>query len=487
MDLKYYSAILWRRKFAIVVTVTVTVMVALVANFLMRPRYLASSTLRIATASVGSFDSQRYDLTYADRLMNTYTKIAVGDPMKKELAQRLGTNPPLAVSAEIPANTELLIVSVEADTPTLAAQAANILAELLLDDFRAHYDQPGNTALETLKSQLSQIDDELAIEREKYGKLIASATPDIEQIETERRLIDFKETNYDRLLSQYEDTLVIEASRANTISVIVSAVPPSKSTKPPTELILGLSILVGLVAGVGLAFVFENLELYAGEEKNTNGHRRNLRSWIAIALGTLALIVILPNLLARYLSQPQSVVAGVTIPTVALATETLSEVHLPTQTPEVVPTATSSASPVPSITSTRTLSTEQPTSRPTDTEQPTLTPLPIQGTPTSEPYLFGAPRLLGPVAGARITAGTQVELKWETTGELGTDQWYDVQIWKDNEIPHGVAWTKVGSWTMPANFPPGKYNWRIVVIEGQGGKWVANLSPAPEPWSLNRQ
>lgn len=39
---------------------------------------------------------------------------------------------------------------------------------------------------------------------------------------------------------------------------------------------------------------------------------------------------------------------------------------------------------------------------------------------------------------------------------------------------------------MPADFPSGKYQWRIVVIKGKDGKWMEDLSLPSDAWTLLR-
>src|SRR4051794_30110808 len=140
MDLNHYLAILRRRKWVILVAMIVTIAVTLIVTLLTKPWYEASATLRIETLSGGASQYVGYnDIMYADRLMNTYTKIATADSTMKELAQRLGVQKAPQVVAEIPANTELISLKVGDTNPALAATAANALADILVADFKNQY------------------------------------------------------------------------------------------------------------------------------------------------------------------------------------------------------------------------------------------------------------------------------------------------------------------------------------------------------------
>src|SRR5512137_766051 len=98
MDLKYYFTILWGNKWIIVTTLVVTLIVVTFGTLLITPIYSATATLRVATASTGSLTSADY--AYAERLMNTYTKIATSSPVLQELAGKLNllTIPEVKVS-----------------------------------------------------------------------------------------------------------------------------------------------------------------------------------------------------------------------------------------------------------------------------------------------------------------------------------------------------------------------------------------------------
>lgn len=123
--------------------------------------------------------------------------------------------------------------------------------------------------------------------------------------------------------------------------------------------------------------------------------------------------------------------------------------------------------------------------RPGPAPTASVSPFPIP-TLALVPILLPAPRLTSPPDGANLPR-VPVDLEWEASAALLADEWYDVQVWTGNEIPHGVAWSKEGRWSMPASFPSGTYQWRIVIIRGQEGTWMQNLSLPSEIRVLTRQ
>jgi capsular exopolysaccharide synthesis family protein len=68
-----------------------------------------------------------------------------------------------------------------------------------------------------------------------------------------------EEETYAMLLSQYDKARVDEAMRANSISIAEPAIVPGAPSKPNIKLNLALGALVGLMGGMGLALLLENL------------------------------------------------------------------------------------------------------------------------------------------------------------------------------------------------------------------------------------
>jgi len=197
MEIRTYLTILWRRKWIIAVTFMVTMMVAVGGTLMITPTYTASATLRVSVNS----DTVSYgDILYTERLMNTFPSIISSGPILAKLKQRLGIDAAPQIDVEFPAGSELMLIVVENQDPGLAAESANILAELFIDSMK----------------------------RTKTGR------------------------NF-------------------TITLIDQAVPPRSPSSPRKMLNIALGTMVGLAGGLGLAFLFENLDttLYSLEQIET--------------------------------------------------------------------------------------------------------------------------------------------------------------------------------------------------------------------------
>ncbi len=260
MELAQYWAAVGRRKGIILLTILVAMAIALLASFLLPPTYTATVTLRISSPTTGQFLSQNYDLQYADRLMNTYSKLAVSGPVLSQLQQSLGLSKPPAVSVDIPANTELMRISVEDGDPNRAAAAANMVANLLMQDFKAHYGENATNAQNALETQLAQAQNDLNQSLAKYNALSNNKSADPGQVAAAKADLDAKQQAYTNLLSQVDQARLAGATQGSTFSIVDPALPPLAPSRPNKVLNLGLGLVVGLIGGLGLAFLFENLD-----------------------------------------------------------------------------------------------------------------------------------------------------------------------------------------------------------------------------------
>ena len=250
MELSDYLAILQRRRSVLLRTFVLTVALVSVGAFFLPTRYDANAVLRLETISSGSVDFLDYELEYTDRLMNTYVEIAESGALQSDLVERLGNAAP-PVSVTIRPETELLDVSVEADTPQAAVDTANTFAQLLMEQ-EAESVSSGRENVnlyieQQLTALLTQITD------------LEEATAGVANESTRLQLL---RERYETLAQQLESSQVSAALRRPPALSLVSAanVEASSASGNTLALLIPLGILLGLVGGVGLAFLSENLD-----------------------------------------------------------------------------------------------------------------------------------------------------------------------------------------------------------------------------------
>lgn len=266
MDLKSYLAILRGNRWVIIITTAVTLAVVIFITFTITPTYITTTTLRIATSSSGVVGYSDY--MYADRLMNTYTKLATSRPVLSELASELNLEILPEIKVETIPNTELIKITVETSDPIIAEKSANTLAEILITQGRELYSGGGKSVQEILSEQLVQAETELSDARHEYDAFVLENPKETDQILLLKEKIKLKESTYTSLLDQYDDARLKERIRENIISVVEPATQPETPAKPNKVMNIALGLIAGLMGGVGLAFLFENLgtRLYTSKQ-----------------------------------------------------------------------------------------------------------------------------------------------------------------------------------------------------------------------------
>lgn len=251
MELRNYLEVLQRRKWIIILTTIACTGLAALFTFLATPQYRSQTTLRVATIT---------NIDYTQLLMNTYARIATSGTVRSELRQQLNLEGQPNISVELVPGTELMIITAEAPDPEQAQAVANTAASVLAAQSREIYSGSGQTTTEILAAQLAQAEQELAEARRQYDVILSESPNDTTAIDAINQSIQLKERTYATLLEQYESARVNEALLANSVSVVEPAYLPQRPATPRTAMNLALGVLGGLVLGVVLAFVVENLD-----------------------------------------------------------------------------------------------------------------------------------------------------------------------------------------------------------------------------------
>ncbi|MFO7322985.1 MAG: polysaccharide biosynthesis tyrosine autokinase [Chloroflexota bacterium] len=265
MELLTYARILWRRKWLIILTIAVTVSVAAIGTQMIEPFYAASATLRITTPPQGGPSYLDHDLLYADRLMNTYAQIAVSDPILAELTGRLGLESAPDVRAEVIVNSELLRLTVQSKDADLAANAANELANILVERSEELYANDPGLLVEVSEARIADLQAQLRdLQAERADLSEEQAT----QAQSLDQTMIVLEDMIRWLREQQEWARTVEALLANTISVVSEATAPDDPVQSSLMLNLILGALLGGIGGATLAFLLESMDrhIYSSQE-----------------------------------------------------------------------------------------------------------------------------------------------------------------------------------------------------------------------------
>lgn len=272
MEIRDYIAVLSRHRWIVLGTVLATVATTAAASRLIAREYEASVTLRTApgTALVGG-NLRADDVTYLERLQNTYGKLATSEPLVNRLMSGLGLKKRPHISVGGVPNTELMKLRVRDRRPAVAAAAADRLATLLIASVQASADESARTADRLFTRRNESLEAQIAKNQREFQRLRSSgsvaATTQLKMAQL-KRTINLEFESLAELRKDYEQYVLARQARASGLSVIEKAAVPTHPVSPNDKLLLPLAFVLGLAGGLGLAFLIENLSarLYSKEE-----------------------------------------------------------------------------------------------------------------------------------------------------------------------------------------------------------------------------
>ena len=263
MELRDYLAVLARRKARFASVVILTVVVAVGVTSLVPAQYTATATLRIqpGTAFVGG-TVRADDLSYVDRLENTYEDLATNRDVLDAAARRAGLHERPHVNVQGIANTELMNVKATASSPQTAAVAATAVAAELVARVRTLHQQAAAQAERAFDERASELEREIAAAEDQRSALEAAPPTEEHRLEILRlrEEVTSKRASLAALRSN-QQSLEIAREAAGALSLVAPAAPPSEASNRHLGLALALALALGVVAAAGLALVAENLTL----------------------------------------------------------------------------------------------------------------------------------------------------------------------------------------------------------------------------------
>ena len=264
MSLSSYLSVVAAHKLLVAAIVVANVVLAVaIFAFAVTPTYTATTTLRVATRTSLSSDVVRSDdVTYLDRLQNTYSRLARSPELNSQLRRELRlTSQPKVDLRPVP-GTELMQLQVGLPDRREAAVASNRLAELLI----AHIQQQASDALarsdRRSRTQAQKLRDEIIRDTARYEALKAIAPGDVALKGRLLQLgidLELKRAALLEQQRQYQQDRLARQERSDTLSVVESAATPTSRSSPTLKMAVLLGGILGLAAGIAMAFLLERL------------------------------------------------------------------------------------------------------------------------------------------------------------------------------------------------------------------------------------
>ena len=258
MDLRDYMRVLVRRKLTIAVTTIVVVGAGLALSFTQTPVYQSTTKILVAPrlaeqlagaeATTGGNQPQRGISTEIEVLNSRSTRVAA--------RERLGH--PADVSVAAVGDTQVVALTARSTDPERAAADANGYAETYIELRRQQLLDELLAASEEIQGRVSELDQERA---DIEGELVFVGGDEAarKRLDDRLRSIEAKRDAYQQQLDDLEvaQNLSVQGGGAEVIS---QAGTPGSPVSPRPVRNAVAAIGLGLVLGVGLAFLREYLD-----------------------------------------------------------------------------------------------------------------------------------------------------------------------------------------------------------------------------------
>lgn len=266
--LRDYLEVVRRRKTVIAMCVVVLLGIAMAVSYLQTPRYSATAKLLLKPRSSQSLfgsDSQ----TYVDPARSVETEIEVikTEPVQDLVRTKIGSAPPVQVRPV--GRTDLVSVRAESTDPTRAALVANTYAGAYIEFRRKQALDDLSAAGEEVQTKITDLQRQI----ENLGSTTANVPPCVDARTTpeacgqrsaaEATLTQRRTTLISQLglFQQRLDQLQVDSALATGGAQLVTpASTPAEPFQPRPLRNAVLGLVLGVLFGVGLAFLVEHLD-----------------------------------------------------------------------------------------------------------------------------------------------------------------------------------------------------------------------------------
>ena len=158
-------------------------------------------------------------------------------------------------------NTNMIEISCENNNPELAAEIANTIAAVFVDKSIIINRSKASEVKKFIEEQLLKKEKELTEEEEKLQYERLEELPDKElRLARLERAVRVSENIYLLLLEKHQEARINEVMEFGDIRIIDKALAPEAPIKPNKKLNLAIGGILGLMAGVMLAFFGEYMD-----------------------------------------------------------------------------------------------------------------------------------------------------------------------------------------------------------------------------------
>ncbi len=265
-ELLQYWAIIRRWLYLIIALGIVAAASALGFSLRTVPVYSATSVVLIQQATGSTLVVDYASVLTNERLASTYSQLLTTRPVLEETLRRLGlegTISPDELKGNIRVtpvqNTSLLRIEVEDTDPGRAVELANTIPVVFSDYIETVQTQRFQESKRSLEQQIERLQNEISALQARIDQLRETSgegSPDLVPLQTQLATL---QSSYANLYRQYEEVRLAEARAQDTVVLTEPALHANR-VRPRTVRNTLTALAVGLMLGVGAAFLIEYLD-----------------------------------------------------------------------------------------------------------------------------------------------------------------------------------------------------------------------------------
>lgn len=264
MELREYAAIIWHWLWLIILGTLLAGGTAFIVSRQMTPIYSASTTLLINQARSPNAASYQ-DIITSERIAKTYAKLMTQRPILERMMTLVELTEDNFDTDSIQVtpvrDTQLIRISAEHASPQIAAEVANTLPQVFIEENEKTQSARFANSKANLSAQLEALDQDIQTTQVAIDQLgePETAAGQTELTRLQSTLTQYRDS-YTNLLQSYESLRLAEAQSLDTITVVEPARTPEFPVRPRTRLNTLLAAVVGAMLATGVAFLIEYLD-----------------------------------------------------------------------------------------------------------------------------------------------------------------------------------------------------------------------------------
>ena len=222
---------------------------------------IATSTLLVEQSLITG--SNAYSIPASAQLLDTYGQMMMSPSLVETVISRLGlSKDPASLAGKVqvkPINgTQLVRLSVTDSSPQQAKLMADTLAEIYVNQIQALLAKPYTDRLAVIQKQIDGLAAQIEQSQTEIETLTAEKSQADTQLPTHEILLTGFRNDYQTLQQDYEQ-IRLNAVKASNAVIIVDQARVPEIPLQRNLLYISLAAVVGLMLGIGLAFLVEQL------------------------------------------------------------------------------------------------------------------------------------------------------------------------------------------------------------------------------------